>query len=84
MAVITLCWGMLTEGSGSLEELTGPTPPQLGQGVASPAVLASPVPGSSPCWAEKAPFSKGTWELASRMRGPGHIAPPSVGREGVE
>lgn len=76
--------GMLAEGSGSLEEFTGPTPPQFGRGMATPAVVDSPVPSSPPCWAERAPFSKGTWGLAPWVRGPRHTAPPSVGRERVE
>lgn len=81
--MITLQWGMLAEGSGSPEEFTGPTS-QLGLGMVSPAVLDSPVPGSTPCWAERAPFSKGTRGLAPWVRGPRHTAPLSMGREGVE
>lgn len=49
------------EGSGPPKGFAKPAP-QLRQGVLSPVVLASLLPGSGPCWAEKVPFSKGIWD----------------------
>lgn len=73
--------GSAWEGSGPLKGFAKPAP-QLRQGVLSPVVLASLLPGSGSCWAEKVPFSKGTWDWHPGEGAEAQRA-PSVCREGM-
>lgn len=73
--------GSAWEGSGPLKGFAKPAP-QLRQGVLSPVVLASLLPGSGPCWAEKVPFSKGTWDWHPGEEAEAQRA-PFLGRKGI-